>query len=286
MVLHFDFMLAIILWDCGLASLWIVFAYNVNPELLVLGLFPAKTPQELRAVTLRGHEEQRQLMWVKVLFVVVAYVGTVVATLFYAGYHLKRFEELDGEEWSMRDFAVVCTGLPIFPGTELIDEEIREALAKATGQEVAGVSVCWDYSHRMDDVEEALEQDAMELQREREGPPLEVPAQINEHHVPWVRCLRQVDRFFYCGLEPASTDEQLHRFLALFDECLSVLTGLVWIAPRPLPGEAGALGSGYVGGYGICTHFHMISLGPIGVYMLWLLSCSAINLLCCEVAAL
>lgn len=208
LVLHFDFMLAIILWGCGLASLWIVFAYSVNPELLVLGLFPAKTPQEFCAVTLRGHEEQRRLMWAKVMFVAFAYVGTFVGSLIYAGYHLKRFEEIDGEECSMRDFAVVCTGLPIMPGTELVEDEIKEALAKATGQEVVGVSVCWDYSHRMEDVEDALEQDAMELQREREGPPLEAPAPTHEPQGALVRNLRKVDRFFYFGLDPPSTEEK------------------------------------------------------------------------------
>lgn len=208
LVLHFDFMLAIILWGCSLASLWIVFAYAVNPELLVLGLFPAKTPQEFCAVTLRGHEEQRQLMWAKVLFVAVAYVGTVGATLIYAGYHYRRFEELDGEECSMRDFAVLCTGLPVIPGTELVEDEIREALAKATGQEVVGVSVCWDYSHYLEDVDEALEQDSIELQREREGPPLEVPPQTREHLGLLVRNLRKIDRLFYFGLDPQSTDEK------------------------------------------------------------------------------
>lgn len=208
LVLHFDFMLAIILWGCGLASLWIVFAYSVNPELLVLGLFPAKTPQEFCAVTLRGHEEQRQLMWAKVLFVAVAYVGTVGATLLYAGYHLKRFEEIDGEECSMRDFAALCTGLPTISGAELVEDEIREALAKATGQEVVGVSVCWDYSSHLQDVEEALEQDSRELQREREGPPLDVPPLDQGHLGPFVCNLRKLDRLLHFGLETPNTEEK------------------------------------------------------------------------------
>merc|ERR1740129_1470030 len=179
LVLHMNFQVAMILWACFIITIWVVFAYSTHPELLALGLYPANTPQQLCAVTLRGKEMQEQMMWAKVLFVIIAYLVTFFGSLAYAVFQLRTFQTID-DGTSMTDFAAICVGLPKLPGSQHVEEELRTCLEKTCGQKVVGVCVCWDFKTRADKVQDALE---YELLLEEPDPTPEVPEESEESSV-------------------------------------------------------------------------------------------------------
>jgi len=160
LVLHMNFQVAMIIWSCVIIVVWVLLAYSTHPELLALGLYPANTPQQLCAVTLRGKEMQRDMMWAKVLFIVLAYLGTFAGSLAYAVFQLRTFQKID-DDTSMTDFAAICVGLPQVKGSERVEEKLRSCIERACGQKVVGVSVCWDYKTRADEVQDALESELL-----------------------------------------------------------------------------------------------------------------------------
>mmetsp|Transcript_110251 Transcript_110251/g.235457 ORF Transcript_110251/g.235457 Transcript_110251/m.235457 type:complete len:991 (-) Transcript_110251:99-3071(-) len=159
LLLHYNFHLAIIIWACICASAWIVYAYSTEPELLLLGLYSASTPQDLCAVTIHGKKAQHQMMWAKVTFVILAYMGTFVACMLYGIYHVRKYHDMDAATTSMRDFAVLCTGLPTLTGAEKVEEQIAQAVKEASGETVIGVSVCWDFRTVAEDVNNAIDKE-------------------------------------------------------------------------------------------------------------------------------
>ena len=53
--------------------------------------------------------------------------------------------ETDGSSSSMADFTARLEKLPSFGGDERVEEMLKEKVKTATGCEVVGVSVAWDY---------------------------------------------------------------------------------------------------------------------------------------------
>jgi hypothetical protein len=173
-----NFQLACIVWGAGLVVTWVIFTYFTSPDMLVLGLYPVDTPQQLCSVTLRGKEIQKRLMPTKAMYMVLMYIFTTGFNFAYALYQRKRFLSMD-DETSMTDFAAICVGLPEMEGSELVENKIKESIETATGAKVVGVSVCWACKELEEDIADAIDK---EVQMSEESPTLPDQATLDENN--------------------------------------------------------------------------------------------------------
>merc|ERR1719223_1357226 len=235
-VLHFNFQLAIISWSGILAIAWMVVARATEHELLELGRKPAVTPAQFCGVLHWGYRLQYRMMWVKVAFIAGAYAFTTLGSIIYSAMQLRRFAKMDDIS-TMKDFMALVKGLPSRNGSDLSAEaETKLLLEEKLGQELVGVSLCWNYTEATEVVEAALEADLkeaeedFEVEQQREssmadggsgGTPIDgvMPAGEREgaglqgspeEQRTWRRGLLRIDElmFYICGGAP--TDEAAH----------------------------------------------------------------------------
>jgi len=172
-MLHMNFQVAIIVYASGLIVTWVMFTYMTSPDLLTLGLHPTDTPQQLCSVTLSGKEMQQRLLPIKLLYIAFMFVGTFVFNIAFALYQRQRFIQSD-DATTMTDFAVMLEGLPTMKGTDRPEEELKKCIQDATGEKVVGVSVCWDYLAKEEEVADAIEREVGLLEETPELPEQDV----------------------------------------------------------------------------------------------------------------
>merc|ERR1719356_422026 len=97
------------------------------------------------------------------------FVGTCIMNFAYAFCQRRKFQELD-DSASMLDFVALCTGLPELPGYQLVENQLKQFMQQATGENVVGVSVCWGFKDIEDDVQDALDRDVQALEGNPEVP--------------------------------------------------------------------------------------------------------------------
>merc|ERR1719329_466177 len=105
----------------------------------------------------------------------------------------------------MDDFAGLFTGLPIQRGTEQVEETTKELIQAITGMTVVGVSVCWDFREKKDEVAKILDNDICALtdsanggRRRNANPFRDVPA-----------CFKAVDSLVgFDGLPPEKQEDE------------------------------------------------------------------------------
>jgi hypothetical protein len=149
MRLHFNFQAFFIIWPffCGLV--WVALACFHN-ELFILGTRRFGTPRHNCILVAWGYETQQRLMWTKVLFLAVVYVGSFISFLWFSVRQLRIYNEMDAQEKTMKDFAVEIKGLPELPGDKKdLEGDLKKAVLAATKmseKDVIGVSIAWNYS--------------------------------------------------------------------------------------------------------------------------------------------
>jgi len=162
MLLHFNFQLFFIIWPLCCALVWVALAC-VHNELFILGTRKFGTPRHNCILVAWGYETQQRLMWTKVLFLAVVYIGSFISfTLFFVT-QLRKSQRMDANEKTMKDFAVELKGLPELPGSSKdVESEIQKAVETAMnkkltpGKKLVGVSVAWNYSDQQDDIDMIL----------------------------------------------------------------------------------------------------------------------------------
>jgi hypothetical protein len=200
LTLHMNFQLFVILWGCFLVVTWVIFTYFTSPDMLVLGLYPADTPQQLCSVTLRGKEVQHRLMSTKVIFMIIMLVSSMFFNFAYAVYQRRKFQKLD-DGTSMMDFVAICKGLPELPGDQLVENQLKQFMEEATGEKVIGVSVCWNYKEYTDLVQEALDR---EVDKVDDKPALPSQAELDARRSTAQKVFGWVDALFgFTGKLPA-----------------------------------------------------------------------------------
>jgi len=163
-LLFFNFQVAVMAWALLLAFCWLTMALRTDPDLLVLGTRVVETPWQFCSVIAWGADTQGRLMWAKVNFTILAYLGTFLLSLLHAGRQQKLLADLD-HTTTMSHFAALCSNLPVESGKELSEEKLREFFESNTGQEVVGVSVCWDFEDRAEAVAKAVEEDIARVEQ-------------------------------------------------------------------------------------------------------------------------
>jgi hypothetical protein len=176
MMLHFRFQLFFIIWPLVVALVWVVLAL-FHWELFILGTRKFGTPRHNCILVAWGYETQQRLMWTKVLFLAIVYLGSFVSFILFSVSQMRHFQQMEASEKTMKDFAVQLKGLPFIPGNYAsLEKDLQKAVEKATGKSLVGVSVAWDYSDYQDRIEVACARDLDERELERNiasgvGPP-------------------------------------------------------------------------------------------------------------------
>ena len=156
MMLHFNFQAICAAWAFVVALVWLFFCIFVDDALYVLGTRKFGTPRENCHLVSWGYETQQRLMWTKVGFTYWVYLLSFVAAMLHAIAQLRRFQAVDYENKTMKDFAVLVDNLPTQSGDSRAEEDIKRAFEDVTGQRVVGVSIAWDYSDTQEDVQMAV----------------------------------------------------------------------------------------------------------------------------------
>merc|ERR1719215_637914 len=173
-MLMFRYQFALLVWATTLLAVWLGFAMFVSRDLLVLGNRHAVSPMALCAVVRWGRQRQLDLLWVKVAWLAFAYVFSFGSAIAYAIQQTKLVRNEDADRTTMCDFVAVIGGLPRMKGTEQVESMIKDRVAQATGEEVVGVSVAWDFEAKEHEIMEAVEVDLCP----------DVGADVGHHIVP------------------------------------------------------------------------------------------------------
>mmetsp|Transcript_134764 Transcript_134764/g.430632 ORF Transcript_134764/g.430632 Transcript_134764/m.430632 type:complete len:1080 (+) Transcript_134764:67-3306(+) len=160
--LQFNYQLALIIWAATIGIAWYVMVLNVDPELGRLGLHRSGTARQNCIVVAFGWRAQQRLMPYKIIFMIVSYVISFFMAIVFAVYQLQQFQEADAKQTTHKDFCVRCTGLPELKGDAEIEVELKSAVTEATGKQVVGVSVCWDYDEHKSEFTQVIEDDLAE----------------------------------------------------------------------------------------------------------------------------
>jgi len=159
MQLHFNFQFALILWALFVGVVWMCFAQFVDEDLWRLGTRRFGTARENCILVAWGYETQQSLMWTKVLFLYIVYIGSFLMFMIYAVYQLRCFQEADHQHKTMKDFVAMVVGLPTVSGTKPVEDDLKAKIESFSGQRIVGVSVAWDYQAHEEDVKECLDTD-------------------------------------------------------------------------------------------------------------------------------
>mmetsp|Transcript_28064 Transcript_28064/g.60937 ORF Transcript_28064/g.60937 Transcript_28064/m.60937 type:complete len:1021 (+) Transcript_28064:210-3272(+) len=162
MTLHFNFQVFLMIWAVFVAIVWVCFAAFIDEDLWRLGTRKFGTPRENCILVMWGYERQQDLMWTKVAFLWIVYIGSFSMCMAYGIYQLRCFQGVDHQNKTMKDFVAMVTGLPAIPGFKDVEGELKKCLENTTGQSLVGVSVAWDWQEHQEAVETALEEDLNE----------------------------------------------------------------------------------------------------------------------------
>jgi len=176
MMLHFRFQLFFIVWPLLVALVWVGLAL-VHQELFILGTRKFGTPRHNCILVAWGYETQQRLMWTKVLFLAIVYVFSFILFLLFSVYQRRAFQQMEAAEKTMKDFAIELQGLPPIPCSMAdLEKDLCEAVSRATGKTLVGVSVAWDYSDYQDDIELLVAKDLEDREKElHPQQPTEIP---------------------------------------------------------------------------------------------------------------
>jgi hypothetical protein len=162
MLLHFNFQAFFIIWPFCVACVWVALAIFHN-ELFILGTRKFGTPRHNCILVAWGYETQQRLMWTKVLFLVIVYIGSFVSFLLFSIRQHRIYQMIDMNEKTMKDFAIELKGLPELNGPT-VERAIHKCVEEATKKTVVGVSVAWNYKSS----EAALNQDDVDAECNRD----------------------------------------------------------------------------------------------------------------------
>jgi hypothetical protein len=158
-MLYFRSFVFVVGWGIFLGICWAVTAAAVDSDLFRLGTKAIDTPRQLCQVVDWGYRTQHKLMYAKVLFVAFAYIATFLATLVFAVFQRRQFHQTNNET-TMQDYAALCYGdFHGQKGSRRIEKDLSRAIEEMTDEKVVGISMCWDFAHKEDEVMGRVDED-------------------------------------------------------------------------------------------------------------------------------
>lgn len=83
---------------------------------------------------------------------IIVYIFSFVGSIIFGIQQLRFYQQLDEQNDTMKDYAVIISDLPSLAGTEPVEQELKECLETSTSQTVVGVSICWAYREQKDTI--------------------------------------------------------------------------------------------------------------------------------------
>eukprot|EP00913_Durusdinium_trenchii_P029719 g27852.t1 len=137
LMLHFNFLAAVVVWALAVGLGWVVLAYLVDTELLELGRRPYGTAY-------RNDERRMELMWAKLLYLAMVYLATFLGSLAH-GLRQRRLFRQSNVQDTMKAFSALVKGLPSIPASEV---HVESDLAHVVSSLTAWSSFCTCLPHR------------------------------------------------------------------------------------------------------------------------------------------
>lgn len=157
LLLYFNFLAAVIVWSAVIGFGWLIMAYVVDVDLLILGRKEYGTPYRNCVLVAWGFATQQRLMWAKLSFLLGVYIVTFFACLLHGVRQRRLFQQSDVKD-TMKAFAVLMKGLPEIRASEAqVEAELSDLVSSLAGQPVVGVSVCWNFSSQQEQVKALLD---------------------------------------------------------------------------------------------------------------------------------
>merc|ERR1719310_2426872 len=103
-MLHFNFQRAVIIWAAMVGALWAGMAFFIDWDMFILGTRKFGSPRNNCILVAWGYETQQRLMWTKVLFLAIVYVGSFFLSILYGVHMLRLFQIMDTKVKTMKDF--------------------------------------------------------------------------------------------------------------------------------------------------------------------------------------
>ncbi|CAE6964218.1 unnamed protein product [Symbiodinium sp. CCMP2592] len=157
LLLYFNFLAAVIVWSAAIGFGWLIMAYVVDQDLLILGRKEYGTPYRNCVLVAWGFVTQQRLMWAKLSFLLGVYIVTFLACLLHGVRQRCLFQQSDVKD-TMKAFAALVKGLPEIRASEAqVEAELSDLVTSLAGQPVVGVSVCWNFSSQQEQVKALLD---------------------------------------------------------------------------------------------------------------------------------
>lgn len=157
LLLYFNFLAAVIVWSAAIGFGWLIMAYVVDQDLLILGRKEYGTPYRNCVLVAWGFATQQRLMWAKLSFLLGGYIVTFFACLLHGVRQRRLFQQSDVKD-TMKAFAALVKGLPEIRASEAqVEAELSDLVSSLAGQPVVGVSVCWNFSGQQEQVKALLD---------------------------------------------------------------------------------------------------------------------------------
>jgi len=114
-------------------------------------------------------QQQDNIVFMEQMFfwaVLLIYIGSFIATIIFAVRQRTFFKKTSDKLITMEDYAVHVTGLPKDSGAEDVESNVKQFFEKeledVPGIEVIGVTVCWNFHKRRDEVSDHATKDLEE----------------------------------------------------------------------------------------------------------------------------
>jgi hypothetical protein len=202
------------------ALVWFSMAMLIDDKLLILGTRAFGTPRENCILVAWGFETQKRLMWTKVLFLQIVYIGSCILHFFHCVMQLRRFQAVDFDNKTMKDYVAMIEGMPAISGSENVEEDLKTLIADKSGvpkDQIVGVSVAWDFAEVEEDVDKLLKKDLDALEPPK--PKLEKGEEVYKGYRRWM--FKQEKSVFYEDSEDEDEEEQAEVGAMLSDMATS-----------------------------------------------------------------
>lgn len=155
LLLHFNFQFAMIIWCMLVICGWLLLSVFVGDDLFIVGTLQADNPMEMCQAVRKGNAFNEGNLLGKLIFTGILYVVTAFGLLAFNVRQGRLLDEVDSQSATMMDYAALCKGFPCETGSSL-EQEYLDFLTHTTGCKLVGISVCWDFRLRREDVYDAV----------------------------------------------------------------------------------------------------------------------------------
>lgn len=149
-MLQFRWMGAIFVW-AGFGMIVFVFAAIMFAEQLsAVNFHTPNSRKSYEACEENVSLQEKKYNSVEVVYFVcllIFYLGTFLGSLWLAAKFYRTYEEKDKKAITMKDYALLLSGFPVYGGRAKVEDELKAFLEGSShfqGLEIVGVSVCWD----------------------------------------------------------------------------------------------------------------------------------------------